>query len=492
MKDTTLSLDLAPVKKKPKMFEFKATSASTPPGTTSTAVGAKSAAIPFQMKERLVSEVQVEEKLNDLEVLQLSSVADKARLIRRLWRTKGVFDSNFVVVGVVCHMWKRKIPSAPPSTAMPLGKSATPSSTVSAQQPALSTPATSSTAIQTSQSSTSTEEVMIVRLSDLQRTSVSLSIKPSLQSKVSLAFGSVVLILNPVFLSALDGEGILMTIEKETQMCVVGISSDIGLCKYRQPRKKVDHYQTALKDAAKLKSAGTSEGGAAVVAKEFDKSERQQNNLPTADTPAHSADGESEGEAGDMSNSQAAKAEAVCPNFVNATVTEYCEYHMFELVRHTKSQRMVLNDAGGGALGSKAQKKESTLAAKHLSEGMFSLFDCKWRVSERGVKLVTHETNARSPSISQMCVIILLHPFQLSGQLKIDALTVPSVLLFPWSPNSILTPISTHFSFNNGRNPVPAFTHFPCPPKCAFQRQNGRCMPSRWSQSARGHAWCRP
>lgn len=458
MKDTTLSLDTAPAKKKPKILEFKATTTSTPPGPSSTAVRAKSTPFPFQMKERTVTEEQLAEKLHDLELLQLASVAEKARLIRRLWRTKGMFDTNFVVVGVVCHMWKRSIPSIPPSTVTPLGKSATPSSTVLAQQAGSSDPSTASTAISSSQPTKSKGEVLIVRLSDLQRTSVSISINPSLQSKLSLGFGSVVLILNPVFISALDGDGILLTIEKETQVCVVGISSDIGLCKYRQPVKQVDQYESALREAVKLKSGKSGEGGAVVATKELEKAERQRSDLAAAEGPALRADGESEGEAGGgASNAHpGAKVEAVCPNFVNATVTDYCEYHMFELVRHTKSQRMVLNDAGGGSLGSKAQKKESSSAAKHLSDGMFSLFDCKWRVSERGVKLVTHnEANPNGPSTIQMCVMILgaASPSKLSGRLNSNVPT--SYFHYVLSPNSILTPISLTFCSTTAAPPFP-------------------------------------
>lgn len=384
MKDVNTVSESAPVKKKAKLLEFKPPSASVPAAPSISSV-APIKSIPYQLKNRLVSQEQTDEYLRDVEVLQLSSVAEKARLVRRLWRTKSDFDVNFVVVGIVCHVWKGKIPAA--------STSAAPSSTASsAPLPPAATstslPVASQTGIQATKTTVeeaSEKEIVIVRLTDLQRTSVSLSIQPKLQDKLSLKFGSVVLILNPSFMAALDGEGTLLTIEKETQVCVIGPSSEIGLCSYRQPVKRVDPYKTSLRETAKALAVRRGDEGA-VVTKEL---------VPRV-------------EVGDGAS---AKPAAVCPNFINATRAEYCEYHMFELVKQTKSQRMVLNDAGGGALGSTAMKKEFSSAAKHISDGLFSLYDRKWRVSERGVTLATHVDNhANGPSSSQMCVFCLRRP----------------------------------------------------------------------------------
>ena len=376
MKDPLARIETSPVKKKPKILEFQASHSSISSDLLSTL---PSPSIPFKFKERLLSESVTKDYLRDLDVLQLGSVAEKARHIRRMWRSKGAYESNFVVVGVVCHVWNCNVPLVAASTLQP-ATDATLSSSDSASKAAPSGESDTRTGLSNTSSSPTDHKMLIVRLSDLQRTSVSLVIQPSLVTKLSLSFGSIVLILNPKFLTALDGEGILLTIEKETQVCVVGSSSEIGLCSYRQPVKRVEKHEISLKAAAASSGLKGVEKGE-VVTKEL----------------------ESINGGGAVSS---AKAEAVCPNFVNVLNTDYCEYHMFELVRQSKSQRMVLNDAGVGALGSKALKKEFASAAKHLSDGLFSLFDSKWRVSERGVKLTTpNDAHLNGPSATQMYVL---------------------------------------------------------------------------------------
>jgi hypothetical protein len=143
-------------------------------------------------------------------------------------------------------------------------------------------------------------------------------------------------------------------------------------------------------------------------------------------------------------HAETSKREAVCPNFINIETSEYCEFHMYEMFDNVKSNRMVLNDASGGALSIKKKRKEFSSAAKHLSDGVFVLLGLKWRISERDVKLMPSNEHGVLPTATEIAKIAEKCP-RGGRNLKASVLGVveddtPEALLRVWRKEQSDTP----------------------------------------------------
>lgn len=370
MRDPSAQKEAATAPKKPRLFDFAAVSSSAP---SSSPNASKPISIPFKLSNQVLSDSEIQRNLTGMELVQLSELEQKARLARRHWRLGRAALANFVTIGVVCHIWKKLIP--PKVEGAQNSKNTTELDKTGSHVP-------SSTAVETSPQESSTNGsvvnntqkpdryMQVVRLSDLSRKSVCLALQPSLNVQPALRFGSVLMVLNPSFQNALDGDGFVLQVAKSGQLCVLGESSEIGVCKYQKPKTRP--------------STGI---GAS---------------LPPLSAPLTSVDTHPNRE---LAQESRPKIESVCPSFINTTRADYCEYHMFEMVRESKSTRMVLNDAGGGALSSKARRQETADLAHHLSDGVYSLCDHKWSISERNVKLDRAGDRTSGPSDEQVYVL---------------------------------------------------------------------------------------
>lgn len=367
-KDPSAKQGTLMAKKKPKLLDF-ASLATTPASASPPAVTFE---IPFKIDSAQLSPNAIHQILHGIELLPLSGIEEKARLARRYWRTKGGDLSNFVTIGVVCHIWKKLIPPKDEDAL----KASNPTPQTSTAPGALATMSAAKSPVENgapiphaSNLPALDRYMVVVRLSDLKRTSICLALQPSLNSVPMLKFGSVLVVLNPSFQNALDGDGVVLQLEKASQLCVLGQSPEIGLCKYQQPLKRTKAPTIA----------------------------------PLKDAPSVSAPQGSEA-ASEARHSPAPKLEAVCPSFINALQADYCEFHMYEMVQESKSTRMVLNDAGGGALSAKAQKRERFAAAHHLSDGVYDLCDRKWKITERNVRIESGGDRLTGPSAAQVYV----------------------------------------------------------------------------------------
>jgi hypothetical protein len=312
----------------------------------------------YKFRNQRLSSESINICLKGRELVPFSSLDSKIQAQRRFWRSKTNFTGDFVTVGVVCHTWVKEVPGDE------VGKNASPAASSSSP---ISQPMP-----ENSYSSKSPPKrfLIVVRLSDLKRTSVSLILEPSQQAGFAISYGDVVAILNPGFLNAVDGDGAVLKVKNPAQVCILGQSSEIGICTYRNPVRSAPSGSKSL-----------------------------EKGLPTLSPLTHddSATKEKRG-----THAETSKREAVCPNFINIETSEYCEFHMYEMFDNVKSNRMVLNDASGGALSIKKKRKEFSSAAKHLSDGVFVLLGLKWRISERDVKLMPSNEHGVLPTATEM------------------------------------------------------------------------------------------
>lgn len=297
--------------------------------------------------------------------MPLSGLAAKIQSWRRLWRAKQDTSQDFVIVGVVCHVWVKDIPE------IGVQQSSSLSSSSSSSVPSSSTllPQNKETTNVSSKS-----HLVVARLSDLECTSVSLVIEPRLQASLSLKFGDVVAVLNPGILNSVEGDGSLLRVREATQVGVLGKSSEIGLCAFKRVVRSGE-------GASKKSSGG----------------------LPSLKPVKHESLELKEEE---ESRKEGDFKEAVCPNFVKVGSSDYCEYHMFEMFNDTKNRRLVLSDANGGALSKKQKREEFSSSARHLSDGVYELLGRKWRITERNVKVVALKEQGELPTAKQMCVTL--------------------------------------------------------------------------------------
>jgi hypothetical protein len=317
--------------------------------------------IGFELKNQRIPSETIQLCIKDREMVQLSDLESKVHSARRFWRNKHLFKSDLVVVGVVCHVWIKPIPAI--SNISSLSSYASSSGNHTANNDESST-------LASKKGVPDEEQLVIVRLSDLNRTSVCLVVQHRMVSNQTLKFGDVLFVLNPNFINAVDGEGVLLLTKQESQICVFGESSEIGICQYRNPIQS---------------SIPTSKSSIAVLPSLL--------SLKTIDQAATAQVEKSK---------TSLKHQAVCPNFVNINTIQYCEFHMYEMFSETKSKRMVLNDASGGALSTMEKRREFATSAKHLSDGIFGLVGLKWKISERNVKVVPSNDNAVLPTATQM------------------------------------------------------------------------------------------
>lgn len=315
---------------------------------------------------QLLSSETIHMCLKDRELVPLTGLAAKIQSWRRLWRAKQDTSQDFVIIGVVCHVWAKEIPENGGQPSSSLSTSSSSSASLSSAP----LPQNKETA-----SASAKNHLVVARLSDLECTSVSLVIEPRLQASLSLKFGDVVAVLNPGILNSVEGDGSLLRVREAAQVGVLGKSSEIGLCAFKRVVRSGE-------GASKKSNAG----------------------LPSL-KPAKHALSELKEEA--ESRKEGDLKEAVCPNFVKVGSSDYCEYHMFEMFNDTKNKRLVLSDANGGALSKKQKREEFSSSARHVSDGVYELLGRKWRITERNVKVVALKEQGELPTAKQMCVMLL-------------------------------------------------------------------------------------
>jgi hypothetical protein len=400
----------------------------------------------FRLKIQTIPSEILQSSLQDRELLPLEKLEERVAHVRRFWRNKSIHSGDLVIVGVVCHIWRRSLDEAKlKMVEREYGQPKSPSPAPLKNQVEIEKLEDR----QMSKLSKSRElgEMMVVRVTDLRRNSICIALDPRFKRDL-LKYGSVVAILNPKFVHALDGDGVVLQVEKESQLCVVGQSSDIGICRYRKPTSKPSSTLSPLSSSllpplpnVQPPSCSTSVAtspedstfGASTAAAEIDPALIASPKLSTqsaiaspiaADTWAPQAApstatlvhnhstysptpcSASHGNAKTSSKSfpLSLADQEICPNFIDLSVSEYCDYHMYIMFSEQKSNRMVLNDPGGGSLSSLQKRSEISEAAKHLSDGVFALCQLKWKISTRNVKLAPSNDLAVAPSASQMYV----------------------------------------------------------------------------------------
>lgn len=351
----------------------------------------------YNAKSRTLSSEQLSVCLKERELVQLDELAERSRHARRFKKTHNALAQDFVVVGILCHIWRMESPDSATGTQMATKSSSDTKSAVSGDND----PRSGSMAKaddkkaslgQVGNQDTGANGIWICRMTDLGRTSVCFAIRAPLQPHVTVKYGDIVALLNPSYVFAVDGEGVVLEVARKEQVCVLGVSQDIGVCAFREPSSvppSATSNQLALSRTPLPQLTVPSSSMSA----------------PSSEAPIKPNNAESRGKRVKADHPLPISQQPICSNFVNTARSEFCEYHMYLMFLDSKGNRMVLNDPGGGSLSSSALRREISETTLHLSEGIFPFGPHKWKISHRTVKLVPPSSfTAVSPSETQLCV----------------------------------------------------------------------------------------